>query len=89
MSALRAEAHRHVGGRVAYSTTFRDRLKARLEVRQLSGRALARACRVDPSLVTRWLNGFGEPKLDTLILCARALDTDPNWLIGWKEASRG
>ncbi|MFI0609172.1 MAG: helix-turn-helix domain-containing protein [Anaerolineae bacterium] len=85
MSALRTPGFRPQCSHIPASQVFPARLKSRLETTGKSKRALARECQVDPSLVTRWTNGQAEPRLDTLILCAQALDTTPEWLIGWKE----
>ncbi len=62
---------------------FNNRLKQALTLRNMSQRALSRACGVSAGNISSYLHGRFEPKADTLEKMARVLDVSPAWLLGY------
>lgn len=45
--------------------------------RNIKGRAVAKACKVHESAVSRWRKGNGVPSMDSCLRLAKFLDTEP------------
>ena len=60
---------------------LKDRISARMLVRQCKAADLARACGVKPPSVSNWLSGkTKELKGETLLRAAAFLEVNPEWL---------
>lgn len=62
--------------------TLAPRLREALEERNISQEALARACHVSLRTAHRWVNGDAQPRYADILAIARALEVDPEDLVG-------
>jgi transcriptional regulator with XRE-family HTH domain len=67
-------------------STFVDRLRTAMQLRNCSGRKLCDMIGAHKSTISNYLNGVCEPKQDKLNAIAKALRVNPEWLAG-EEAS--
>ncbi len=66
-------------------STFSQRLKVTMELRECSIEELAEHTYVTKSTIYGYLNGTRSPSLDVLSLLAQHLDVSTDFLIGLKE----
>ena len=63
-----------------------DRIKKAMEAKGYRPIDLARASGVSKQLLSRILNNqIANPRMDTLIALAHALDVDYNYIFGWDD----
>lgn len=63
--------------------TFGERLKAQLAEKGLSQADLSRLACIDRSMVSKYIKGTKNPKIDTIRRCAAVLYVNPDWLEGY------
>jgi transcriptional regulator with XRE-family HTH domain len=63
-------------------STFATRLKIAMQERNCSGRKLCEMINVHKSTISNYLNEVCEPKQDRLVVIAKALRVNPEWLAG-------
>ena len=61
---------------------FVTRLRIAMQLRNCSGRNLCEMINVHKSTISNYLNGVCEPKQDKLVLIAKALCVNHEWLAG-------
>ena len=64
-------------------STFSERLGAQLIEKGLSQADLSRLACIDRSMVSKYLKGTKNPKIDTIRRCAAVLYVNPEWLEGY------
>lgn len=63
--------------------TFGQRLRACLDEKGLSQADLSRLACIDRSMVSKYIKGTKNPKIDTIRRCAAVLYVNPEWLEGY------
>ena len=64
-------------------SSFSERLAAQLVEKGLSQADLSRLASIDRSMVSKYLKGTKNPKIDTIRRCAAVLYVNPDWLEGY------
>ncbi len=64
-------------------STFSERLRAQLIEKGLSQADISRLASIDRSMVSKYLKGTKNPKIDTIRRCAAVLYVNPEWLEGY------
>lgn len=65
--------------------TYADRLGFAMKVRKVRAVELARRTGLDKSLISIYVNGKHEPRFENNELIAKALNINPDWLLGTSE----
>lgn len=81
MLSTHACRSRYDGGMSVPNETLRDWLLDRLGERMWSRAELARAVGVDPSQITRWINGKDVPRRENCVRLADILAVHPNYVL--------
>lgn len=68
---------------------FEKRFRELIRARGLKNKSLATLLGVSESTISVWLIGRAKPNLDMLVHVCRALEVDPNWLLGWPSKNAG
>lgn len=63
--------------------TFADRLKAIIEEKGLTASELAKLAQIDRSLLSKYLHGLKNPKIENVRRIAQVLFVSPEWLEGY------
>ncbi len=66
---------------------FGEKLAYYLSLKNLPQQRLADMLCTSQQSISRWINGITEPDLDAILLICRALDEDPNELLGYNDIS--
>lgn len=61
---------------------FSEILKATIKLRGMKYMDLCEKCGIDPSVMTRYIQGTMEPKIGRAVQMARALDVSVDYLVG-------
>ena len=64
---------------------FQERFKQCIKEKNIKQVQLARGTGITPSSISDWLKGKYTPKQDKLIILAKFLEVNPNWLMGINE----
>lgn len=62
---------------------FAERLKTLIDMKGITKSDIARACGIDKSNITRYLNGEYEAKADVVHEIAQKFDVNEAWLMGY------
>lgn len=69
--------------------TFADRLKEIMDKRGVSAAELSRKTNISTAAVSRYINGFYEPKQENTFAIARYFRVSPAWLMGYDVDMNG
>lgn len=64
---------------------FHEKLKKCIKEKNIKQIELARLTNITPSSISDWLKGKYIPKHDKVVILAKHLDVNPNWLLGIEE----
>lgn len=64
-------------------SSFGERLKAQLIEKGLSQADISRLACIDRSMVSKYIKGTKNPKIETIRRCAAVLYVNPEWLEGY------